>query len=96
MAAVWPSPQRASFWPHALGVLGTSFKAARLWPLLELVSWRGSWAWGKGERRLLLLNQGLWLPYLGLGFGEGGHKLSLWMLKGGCSRSRGVSAPWNC
>lgn len=51
---------------------------------------------GQGRKRTLLrfLNQGLRLPYLGLVVR--GHGLSLWMLKGGCPRSRCVREPWDC
>ena len=42
MPAVWPSPQRAPVAPTPQGFGRFPFKAAKLLPLMPLVSWRHS------------------------------------------------------
>lgn len=58
-------------WASCLRVQGTSFKAERLSPLVQLVSWRDGWTGGKGGRgQPGLAAASFWVVF-------GGHRLSL-------------------
>lgn len=75
MPAVWPSPQRAPGAPGLGGLGRFPFKAAKLLPLMQLVSWRPS---KHSEGAFAVADSGLDRAYLGGGLGGCGVGFLPW------------------